>query len=203
LAAVGASSHYFDRRPVSPSRPAEVVLALPDLTAHLMTDRGVFSAGAVDSGTFYLLLEDARPAPEARHLLDLGCGYGTIAITLALRSPATVWAVDVNERALALCRRNAEAAGATGVRVCQPDEVPDEVQFDGIWSNPPVRVGKQALHDLLDRWLPRLAPDATATLVVHKHLGADSLVRWLQEEGWAAERLGSRAGYRLLRVAGQ
>jgi 16S rRNA G1207 methylase RsmC len=89
------------------------------------------------------------------------------------------------------------------VLACLPDDVPDDVQFDGIWSNPPIRVGKHALHDLLQRWLPRLAPNAAATLVVHKHLGADSLAQWLQDEGWAAERQSSRAGYRLLRVARQ
>lgn len=194
------AGHYFDRDPAAPSAPSAVTLALPDLTVRLATDRGVFSAGGVDAGTRYLLLEAPVP-PATGALLDLGCGYGPIAVTLALRSPgATVWAVDVNRRALELCRANAAAAGAGNVTVAGPDDVPAGVRFDAVWSNPPVRIGKAALHDLLRRWLARLAPGGEAWLVVHKHLGSDSLARWLAGEGWAAERHGSRAGYRLLRV---
>jgi 16S rRNA (guanine1207-N2)-methyltransferase len=195
------AGHYFDRDPAAPSAPSAVTLALPDLTVRLATDRGVFSAGEVDAGTRYLLLE-APPPPATGTLLDLGCGYGPIAVALARRSPgATVWGVDVNRRALELCRANAAAAGAANVVVAPPDEVPAGVRFDGLWSNPPVRIGKAALHDLLGRWLARLAPGAEAWLVVHKHLGSDSLARWLDGEGWAVERRGSRGGYRLLRVA--
>ena len=84
-------------------------------------------------------------------LMDLGCGYGPIACTLATRNPeATVWAIDVNERARDLCRTNALAAGLDGVRVTTPDEVPDGLSLAGLWSNPPIRIGKKALHDLLD-----------------------------------------------------
>jgi 16S rRNA (guanine1207-N2)-methyltransferase len=177
------------------------VLALPDVTLPLATDRGVFAAGAVDAGTRYLLLEGPRP-PATGDLLDLGCGYGPIALTLARRAPdATVWAVDVNERARALCAANAEDAGLANVRCADPDGVPADVTFAGIWSNPPIRVGKTALHDLLRLWLPRLGPDACAALVVARNLGADSLAQWLTGEGWSATRLGSRAGFRLLEVS--
>lgn len=194
------AGHYFDPSPAAPSRPASVRLVLPDLTAELTTDRGVFSAERVDPGTKYLLLE-APPPPAAGTLVDLGCGYGPIACTLASRAPgATVWAMDVNERARALCRANADALGLGNVRVAAPEDVPDDVVVDLIWSNPPIRIGKAALHDLLQRWLGRLSPTGAAVLVVQKHLGADSLQRWLRDEGWQAERLGSRAGYRLLEV---
>ncbi|HLT69079.1 MAG TPA: methyltransferase [Acidimicrobiales bacterium] len=175
-------------------------LVLPDLSLDLRTDRGVFSAGRIDPGTKVLLLETPPPAPRG-HLLDLGCGYGPIALTLAVRAPgATVWAVDVNERALELTRRNVRAAGLDNVRVVRPEEVPEEVRFAGIWSNPPVRIGKRALHELLTRWLARLEPDRAAVLVVHKHLGSDSLHRWLAGRGWRVTRLASRLGYRLLEV---
>ena len=134
--------------------------------------------------------------------MDLGCGYGPIGCTLAARSPgATVWAVDVNERARALTRANADALGLGNVLVAAPEEVPDGLIVDLLWSNPPIRIGKAALHELLRTWLGRLAPTGTALVVVQKHLGADSLQRWLHQEGWRAERLGSRAGYRLLEVA--
>lgn len=155
----------------------------------------------MDAGTKLLLLEAPVPAPTG-DLLDLGCGYGPIALTLARRAPgATVWAVDVNRRALALTEANAAANGVANVRAATPDDVPADVSFATIWSNPPIRIGKAALHELLLRWLPRLAPGGRAVLVVQKHLGADSLARWLVEQGFPTTRLQSRAGYRLLEIA--
>ncbi len=193
-------SHYYDHDPEAPSELRTVPLVLPDLAVQLTTDAGVFGRSVVDPGTRLLLLE-GPPVPADGDLLDLGCGYGPIAVTLATRAPAaTVWGVDVNRRALALTAANAEAAGCPNVRVAGPDEVPDGVRFAAIWSNPPIRVGKQALHDLLLRWLPRLAPGARAVLVVHKHLGADSLARWLADAGHPTARLVSRMGYRILEV---
>lgn len=175
-------------------------LDLPDLSLPLQVDRGVFSATRIDPGTKVLLLEAPRP-PQAGDLLDLGCGYGPLAVALATRAPgATVWAVDVNERALELTRANAAAAGLGNVRVATPDAVPDDVRFAAIWSNPPVRVGKAVLHDLLTTWLPRVAPGGRALLVVQKHLGSDSLHRWLQQQGWHVDRLTSRMAYRVLEV---
>ena len=195
--------HYFDADPAAPSRPGSVDLVLPDVRFTLGTDAGVFAGTAVDPGTKYLLLDGPRP-PEGRpgHLLDPGCGYGPIALTLARRAPqATVWAVDVNQRARALCAANAERHGLGNVRVVAPDDIPVDVRFGGIWSNPPIRIGKGALHDLLTRWLGRLDDDAHAALVVQKHLGSDSLAEWLTAQGFTVERLGSRRGYRILDVA--
>lgn len=196
--------HYFDASPTVGSRRHTVPLVLPDLSIELVVDRGVFSTERVDPGTRYLLLDAPTPEPGASNLLDLGCGYGPIAVALALRAPdATVWAVDVNERARNLCRDNAARAGVgERVRVCRPDEIPDDLVVDAIWSNPPVRIGKAALHELLSHWLGRLAPRAHAYLVGQRNLGSDSLQRWLEGQGWQTERLGSRAGYRLLDVTG-
>ena len=198
----GGSGQYFETNPTVRSRPGTVRLHLPDMDLELGTDRGVFSAERIDAGTELLLREHAHPPASATTLLDVGCGYGPIAVTLARRAPgATVWAVDVNERALELCRANAARHGVGDrVQAVTPDDVPDDVLVDGLWSNPPIRAGKAHLHELLQRWLARLAPTAEARLVVHKHLGADSLARWLTTEGWTAERLTSRAGYRILRV---
>jgi 16S rRNA (guanine1207-N2)-methyltransferase len=191
--------HYFDQEPAAASDRRAVPLVLPDLSVTLTTDRGVFARDAVDPGTKLLLLDGPPPPPEG-DLLDLGCGYGPIAVALARRAPgARVWAVDVNRRALGLCAENAAAAGVE-VRTATPDEVPADVRFAGIWSNPPVRIGKEALHGLLGTWLDRLAPDGRAALVVHRHLGADSLARWLTAEGRPTIRTGSRMGYRLLEV---
>jgi 16S rRNA (guanine1207-N2)-methyltransferase len=197
---VGSPTHYFSPSPGTPSQPSTVRLDLPDLSLTLRTDRGVFSATRVDPGTKVLLSAVPPPPPEG-DLLDLGCGYGPVALALAARAPgATVWAVDVNERARELTRANAAAARLANVRVARPEDVPEGLRLATIWSNPPVRVGKAALHDLLITWLARLAPGASAHLVVQKHLGADSLHRWLQGEGWAVERRASRMAYRVLDV---
>ncbi len=195
-----APGHYFASRPEAASQPRPVELHLPDLSLRLETDRGVFAFGAVDAGTKVLLLE-APPPPATGDLLDLGCGYGPIALTLAARVPsARVWAVDVNERARGLCTRNAVANGLANVLVAAPTDVPDDQRFAAIWSNPPVRIGKAALHELLAAWLPRLTPDGVACLVVHKHLGSDSLQAWLGAAGWPATRRASRQGYRVLTI---
>jgi 16S rRNA (guanine1207-N2)-methyltransferase len=194
------AGHYFDGAPAAASRPAVVRLDLPDRSIDLTTDRGVFAAGQVDAGTKLLLLEAPAPTPTGV-IVDLGCGYGAIACTLAARAPAaTVWAVDVNERARALCARNATALGLVNVRTVAPDAVPDDLAVDELWSNPPIRIGKDRLHALLTAWLARLVPDGRALLVVQRNLGADSLHRWLLGQGWSVERLVSRQGYRLLVV---
>lgn len=202
LASHVAVSHYFDPHPAVASDRRQVPLVLPDLALELTTDRGVFARPKVDPGTKLLLLEAPAPPPQGE-LLDLGCGYGPIAVTLARRAPAaTVWAIDSNSRALELTRLNAEAAGASNVHALPPEAVPDDVRFAALWSNPPVRIGKEPLQALLARWLGRLLPGGRAWLVVHKHLGADSLARWLAAEGWPTTRLCSRMGYRLLEVQG-
>lgn len=177
-------------------------LRLSDVDVDLWTDRGVFAGERVDSGTL-ALLEEAPPPPDgAIDLLDLGCGYGPIAITLARRAAkARVWAVDVNTRAVELTRENAYLSGCANVHAGGPAEVPPEVRFAAIYSNPPVRVGKAALHGLLLEWLERLVPGGHAYLVVQRHLGSDSLAGWLESEGFEVDRLASKRGYRVLDVS--
>lgn len=193
--------HYFTAEPASAEdrRPLDVRLAGRDVTVEVAS--GIFSPGGLDKGTA-VLLEHAPAPPAEGTFLDLGCGWGPIALTLALRSPdATVWAVDVNERALDLCRRNAAALGLSGVRAGVAAEVPADVRFGLVWSNPPIRVGKAVLHDLLATWLPRLAPGGVAYLVVQKNLGSDSLQRWIGDElGMPCERFTSVKGFRILQV---
>ncbi|MEV4892065.1 methyltransferase [Nonomuraea sp. NPDC055795] len=193
-------AHYFSERPDTSHKPGSVSLVLPDLHLRLETDSGVFSPERVDLGT-KILLESVPPPPQEGDLLDLGCGYGPIALTMATRAPgATVWAVDVNRRSLELTERNAQTAALYKVRPIHIDDVPDDVKFRAIWSNPAIRIGKPALHAMLTRWLSRLTPDGVAYLVVQKHLGSDSLQRWLGEQGWQASREASRAAYRILKV---
>lgn len=194
-------AHYF-RTPQGDTAPrtVEVTLAGRELTVE--TSSGVFSADRVDLGTRVLLREVPDP-PDGGHLLDLGCGWGPVALSMALRAPrATVWAVDVNDRALELTARNAQRLGLGGVRAVRPEDVPDDVRFAALWSNPPIRVGKDELHAMLLRWLPRLDDGGEAWLVVQRNLGADSLHAWLSGalDGTSVTRAGSAKGYRVLRV---
>jgi 16S rRNA (guanine1207-N2)-methyltransferase len=192
-------THYFSEQPGTRSDEREITVDLVEPPLTLRTDRGVFSHGRLDGGT-ELLLRGAPQPPAAGVFCDLGCGAGAIALTLARRSPAAhVVAVDVNERARALCAANAARNGLSNVSVAAPDEVDPSLRFDLVWSNPPIRIGKPALHALLLDWLGRLTPAGSAVLVVQKHLGADSLQRWLGERGFPTERLASSKGYRLLR----
>jgi 16S rRNA (guanine1207-N2)-methyltransferase len=191
--------HYFDADPSITSNPATIELVLPDVYLTLGTDSGVFSGGKVDSGTRYLLREHPPILSTTRAILDLGCGYGPIALTCAKRAPAAVvWGVDVNNRALSLATMNAEQNDITNASFGQPEDIPAGVRFDLIISNPPIRIGKAALHDLLNTWLSRLNDNGRAWLVVQKHLGSDSLSTWLNQQGWPTERLRSRKGYRIL-----
>ncbi|HYJ69297.1 MAG TPA: methyltransferase [Nocardioidaceae bacterium] len=195
------SDHYFAADPSSRVRESEITVDVWGREVRLTTASGVFSHRKLDPGTA-VLFRQTEPPTVGERFLDLGCGYGVIGCALALARPdARVWAVDVNERALDLTRRNAQRLGiADRVTAALPDALPSDVDFDAIWSNPPIRVGKTALHELLLRWLPRLAPFGAATMVVGKNLGADSLQRWLREQGYGCDRLGSAKGFRVLRV---
>jgi 16S rRNA (guanine1207-N2)-methyltransferase len=194
-------NHYFSRTPEAPSRPRSVSLRLrDDADLSLQTDRGVFGYRGVDLGTQVLLREAPAP-PSSGDVLDLGAGYGPIALVLARRSPeARVWAVDVNERAVELATLNAETAGLQNVTACRPEEVPPGVRFAAIYSNPPVRIGKAPLHELLETWLARLEPAGLAFLVVQRNLGSESLAKWLAEAGYPVRRVKSKKGYRVLEV---
>jgi 16S rRNA G1207 methylase RsmC len=196
--------HYFTAAPASPAQQRTITVRLAGRTLEVRSAAGIFSPAGVDQGTSVLLRLAPAPPLEG-NLLDLGCGWGPIALTLALRSPgATVYAVDVNERALDLLRTTAATLGLERIHASQPDGIPEDVVFDAIWSNPPIRVGKAALHDLMLTWLPRLAPGGVAHLVVQKNLGSDSLQRWLSEQldpqELAVSRFTSDRGFRILEV---
>lgn len=198
-----APDHYFTAQPAAPDERRTITVELAGRVVTVQTAGGVFSPDHVDLGTRVLLREVPDP-PSSGDLLDLGCGWGPLALTMALLSPsARVWAVDVNERALDLVRVNASRLGLANVTAALPSQVPPDLGFATIWSNPPIRVGKEALHDLLRTWLPRLAPGGEAWLVVGRNLGADPLHRWLADDlGVAVERATSAKGFRVLRIDG-
>jgi 16S rRNA G1207 methylase RsmC len=198
-----APDHYFSETPNSSFKPKEIEIQIGAKRLSMFTAGGTFSPDRLDAGTD-VLLQHLSEAPRGGDILDIGCGWGPITIALALHCPkATIWAVDINERSLELTRRNAERHGLTNVRVCKADEVPADLKFSGIWSNPPIRIGKAQLHELLLTWLPRLRTKGQAMLVVQKNLGADSLHRWLEaelEDGFSTERIDTAKSYRVLRT---
>lgn len=198
-----ASEHYFSASPESELKLRQFHTRLAGTDYTLTTAGGIFSPERVDAGTQVLLATVPSP-PAGGNLLDLGAGWGPIALTLALQSPgSTVWAVDVNERALDLVRRNADTLGLSNVNAVRPEDVPDDIGFTTIWSNPPIRVGKNELHGLLEKWIPRLESGCDAWLVVQRNLGSDSLHRWLQASfpaEYAFSRATTNKGYRVLRA---
>jgi 16S rRNA (guanine1207-N2)-methyltransferase len=192
------TDHYFSGQPAVPDKRRHVTTRIWDHELTFTTSAGVFSQDGLDKATAVLLRNSAPPSSGT--VLDLGCGWGPIACALATAAAeVTVWATDTNERALQLTRLNAADLDVE-VNAALPDDIPSDLLFDEIWSNPPIRIGKQALHDLLLRWLPRLTPDGSARLVVGKALGADSLQAWLTDQGWPTERLTSEKGFRILQV---
>ena len=193
-----ADEHYFSADPTVPFRRKPVTVSVWGHELALTSGSGVFAQGRLDVGTAVLFRETSAPA--GGRVLDLGCGYGVIGLAIAAAVPgATVTGVDVNERAVLLANENAAALGvADRFEAVAPEGVPPGETYDEIWSNPPIRVGKQALHDLLLTWFARLAPDGRAVMVVGKNLGADSLQRWLGEQGYPTERLASAKGFRVL-----
>jgi 16S rRNA (guanine1207-N2)-methyltransferase len=199
-----STEHYFSETPGSEYRLKEITVTISGREVTLTTAGGVFSPDHIDQGTA-VLLDHLAEAPAGGDILDLGCGWGPIALALASHSPkATVWAVDVNQRSLELTTANAKRMGLSNIKCVTPDQVPADLKFSGIWSNPPIRIGKDALHELLLNWLPRLQKDAEAYLVVQKNLGADSLHRWLESElpkEFNTIRVETSKSFRVLRVA--
>jgi 16S rRNA (guanine1207-N2)-methyltransferase len=198
---MGRSSQYFSEQPSSTEARRTITAQIWGRELRFITASGVFAADGLDRGTAVLLRASPIPAGHPR-ILDLGCGYGPIALAIAVHCPgALVDAVDINERALALCRENAAALGvADRLRVLRPEQVEPDMRYDEIWSNPPIRIGKQTLHELLLTWLARLARDGVGRLVVGKNLGSDPLQRWLIDQGYTCERVASAKGFRVLVV---
>ena len=199
-----AVEHYFSASPAGEFRTAEIQVSLAGRQFSVETSGGIFSPDHIDAGTEALLRTVPEP-PTTGNLLDIGCGWGPIALTLALESPeARVYGVDVNERALELTRRNAARCGVENLTVSTPDALDAGMSFDAIWSNPPIRVGKSELHGIMQAWIPRLATGGSAWLVIAKHLGADSFEKWLASEFSATHvvtRAANHKGFRVVQVS--
>ena len=198
-----SEDHYFSQEPGSALKPKSIIIPVAGEMVEVTSAAGTFSPQQLDFGT-EVLIEQMDLAPESGDLLDLGCGWGPIALNLAKLRPNTkVWAVDVNTRSVELTAKNAKDLGLANINACVPEEVPANLTFSGIWSNPPIRIGKKQLHELLLKWVPRLAVEAEAYLVVQKNLGSDSLQKWLTDElagSFEVSRYTSIKTYRVIKV---
>lgn len=195
--------HYFSQEPASKFEPKQIEIELAGQTLTVNTASGTFSPGRLDTGT-EILISHIDLAPKDGAILDLGCGWGPITLALAMNSPqASIYGVDINPRSLALTKLNSESLNLTNVQTMTPDQIPDSLEFSGIWSNPPIRIGKKELHGLLLKWLPRLSIGGEAYLVVQKNLGSDSLQRWLaatMPNNFEVSRFTSERTYRIIKV---
>jgi len=198
-----SEDHYFSQEPSSPLKPKTIQIPVAGELVDVTTASGTFSPTQLDFGT-EVLIEQMDLTPASGNLLDLGCGWGPIALNLGKLRPNTkVWAVDVNTRSIELTQANAKSLGISNINAVLPEQVPADLRFSGIWSNPPIRIGKKELHELLLMWLPRLEAGGEAYLVVQKNLGSDSLQKWLNEElatGFEVSRYTSIKTYRVLKI---
>jgi 16S rRNA G1207 methylase RsmC len=199
------SDHYFSADPSVPFEREPVTCEVWGQRLDLVSGSGVYSRGRLDIGTSVLFRETEPPAPG--RVLDLGTGYGVVGLAVAAAWRArgvppedgAVTGIEVNRRAVLLAHENAERLGlADRFRALAPENVPEDAAYDEIWSNPPIRIGKRALHELLLHWFAQLVPGGRAVMVVGKNLGADSLQAWLTAQGYATTRLGSAKGFRVL-----
>jgi 16S rRNA (guanine1207-N2)-methyltransferase len=199
------SDHYFSADPSVPFTREPLTCEVWGQRLDLVSGSGVYSRGRLDIGTSVLFRETAPP--QEGRVLDLGTGYGVIGLAVAAAWRAggvapeagSVTGVEVNLRAVLLANENASRLGLQDrFGACAPEEAPAAATYDEIWSNPPIRIGKQALHDLLLHWFARLAPDGRAVMVVGRFLGGDSLQAWLTDQGYPTTRLASAKGFRVL-----
>lgn len=193
------AEHYYTNDPTVASKEHELVYASPAGELRLTVDRGVFSGSGVDFGTDLLIRTAAEleeEAPEA--LLDLGCGYGPIGLTFGRLWPGVrVVMADVNERALALARRNALALGVAAEAVNNETD-PPQGPFGLVLTNPPIRAGKQTVYALFAQACGALAPGGRLYVVIQKKQGADSAVKELGRLFGNCRTVEREAGYHIL-----
>ena len=200
-----SQEHYFSQQPDSAAKAHDLSFEVGGINFQAKSESGTFSVQKLDRGT-EILLRSYEEFPVKGNVLDIGCGWGPISLAIAKHQPlTTVWALDVNQRSLRLTAENAKTNNLDNIRAVEAELIPSDLRFSGIWSNPPIRVGKSVLHGLMKSWLPRLEPGASAYLVVQKQLGAESFEKWLAQEfpEMQVSRPDQDKGYRVIRVTNE
>ena len=195
------NDHYYTRDPQSASRPAECEFTYRGIDLTFQTDAGVFSRGEVDTGTRLLL--EALPENLGGEILDLGCGWGVIGISIARKWPeARVTMADINTRALDLSRENAKRNRAEVVCAESDGMAAFEGKtFDAVVTNPPIRAGKQVIYKMFADAARSLAPEGALYLVIRKQQGAESCIRYLQTLYASVEKLDRSGGFWVLKAS--
>ena len=194
------NDHYYTRNPASESRPVACEYEYRGIRLSFQTDAGVFSKGEVDTGTDLLL--KALPEEMGGDILDLGCGWGVIGISVARRWPeARVTLADINQRALALSRENAKRNRAEVV-CAESDGMAafKERQFDAIITNPPIRAGKQVIYRMFADAAQCMKPGGALYLVIRKQQGAESAMKYLETVFGSVEKIDKSGGFWVLKA---
>jgi len=193
------TQHYYTENPQSAHDVRLHQASVAGLTMKFYTDSGVFSKTGLDDGT-RLLIETA-PALEGR-VLDMGCGWGALGLTLAKLNPAARFVLtDVNSRATHLAQKNARENGLTGVEILTGDGFQKiEGTFDYVFTNPPIRAGKQVIYGWFEESIRRLNPGGELYLVIRKQQGAPSAQKFLLTLTPNVDIMARDKGYWILRA---
>nr|WP_221401538.1 class I SAM-dependent methyltransferase [Paenibacillus phyllosphaerae] len=195
------ADHYYSKTPTTNHDRHSIEANIRGIKLRLTTDAGVFSKSGVDYGS-RVLLENVEISLHAA-VLDVGCGYGPIGLTLAKLVPsAHVTMIDVNERAVQLAQENARVNGVSNVAILQSDiyENVRNQKFDAIVTNPPIRAGKAVVHRILEEGAALLKPGGSIWVVIQKKQGAPSAEAKLEEVFGNVEEVTKDKGYRILRA---
>lgn len=192
------ADHYYTEMPASKHKPGELSYEYRGHALRFETDSGVFSRTEIDRGTHELLA--ALPETMEGKMLDLGCGYGVIGVSLGKQFPGLrIFMADINQRACELSRRNAQLNGVSAA-VTQSDGYAaiDETGFDHILQNPPIRAGKAVIYQMFQEGALRLAQEGKLWLVIRKQQGAESAIRYLKTLFHSVETIAKKGGFWIL-----
>ncbi|ARD48160.1 class I SAM-dependent methyltransferase [Sporosarcina sp. P33] len=194
--------HYYSKNPQVSSAPKQWKAEIRNRVLSFTTDAGVFSKGSIDEGS-KLLAETFKEPSIGGDFLEIGCGYGPIALSIAMDfSDRTVHMVDVNERALSLSEKNAQHNGIRNVRIYESSGV-DSVEQEGfaaIITNPPIRAGKQTVFSFYEGAYEKLEPGGELWVVIQKKQGAPSTMEYLKKLFGNVETVAKKKGYFILRA---
>lgn len=196
------NDHYYSKSPSAQSNRKMFTYRLREKEFRFITDTGVFSKGEVDFGSRFLI--ETFQAPDLKgDILDVGCGYGPIGLSIAAtEGNRTIDMIDINERAVELTKENAMINNIENVQVFQSDlfEQVERKQYAAILTNPPIRAGKKIVHIIFEESYYRLQPNGELWVVIQKKQGAPSAIRKLEELFSDVEVVDKKKGYFIIKA---
>ena len=196
------TEHYYSNKPQTESKPRHFKFTLLGFEFKFETDAGVFSKSEVDFGSRVLI--DAFEMPEVEgDVLDVGCGYGPIGLSIAKANPERfVHMMDINSRAVQLAEKNATANGVQNVRIFESDGLENvgDVKVAVILTNPPIRAGKETIFRFYDDSYKKLVKDGELWVVIQKKQGAPSTMSHLEEMFEEVDVVEKKKGYWIIRA---